>query len=199
MFEYIRGSVISAFPGLAIVEAGGIGYRVLVPLSTSGKLKPGQEARLLLHHTINAEQGEERLYGFAMERERELFEALLLVQGVGPSTALQMLCAASPDELINAIASGDLATLKRLKGIGPKRAERLVIELKDKVAGLVQSAEAPRKAASTRAGAAADAVLALLALGYPRGQSEQAVDEAFKALKEGAATEDLVKRALQLI
>ncbi|KAA0215131.1 Holliday junction branch migration protein RuvA [bacterium] len=199
MFEYIRGSVISAFPGLAIVEAGGIGYRVLVPLSTSGKLKPGQEARLLLHHTINAEQGEERLYGFATERERELFEALLLVQGVGPSTALQMLCAASPDELIHAIAAGDLPTLKRLKGIGPKRAERLVIELKDKVAGLAAAAEAPRRAPSSRAGAAADAVLALLALGYPRGQSEQAVDEALKSSKEGAATEDLVKRALQLI
>ena len=197
MFEYIRGTVISAYPGLAVVEAGGIGYRVLVPLSTSGKLKAGSEAKLLLHHTINAEQGEERLYGFATERERELFTALLIVQGVGPSTAIQMMCSAGIDDLINAIATGDVATLKRLKGIGPKRAERLVIELKERVAPLAQSvpASALRPAIPAKL---ADAVLALLSLGYPRAQSEQAVGEAAKALKD-ASTEELVKRALQMV
>lgn len=80
MYEFIRGKVVNAFPGLAVIEAGGIGYRVLVPVSTSAKLHAQSEAMLLLHHTINTEQGEERLYGFATERERELFLALLLVQ-----------------------------------------------------------------------------------------------------------------------
>lgn len=201
MYEFIRGKVVNAYPGLAIIEAGGIGYRVLVPVSTSAKLHAQNEAMLLLHHTINTEQGEERLYGFATERERELFLALLLVQGVGPSTALQMMCAASPEELINAIVSGDVAALKRLKGIGPKRAERLVIELRERIAHLAQSASAgtPKGPTPSAGGAPADAILALLSLGYPRAQSEQAVTEAAKALKETATTEDLVKRALQMI
>lgn len=197
MYEYLRGKVSSVLPGLAVIEAGGVGYRVQTPLSTSDGLAAGQEARLLLHHTINAEQGEERLYGFGTERERELFRALLLVQGVGPSTALQMMCAATPDALIRAIADGDLATLKRLKGIGPKRAERLVIELRERMGGLATDTR-PASASARLSGAAQrDAVLALLALGYPAAKSEQAVAAAGDKLGSAAATEALVRAALQ--
>ncbi len=197
MYEYLRGKVHSVLPGLAVIEAGGVGYRVQTPFSTSDGLAAGQEARLLLHHTINAEQGEERLYGFGTERERELFRALLLVQGVGPSTALQMMCAATPDALIGAIADGDVTTLKRLKGIGPKRAERLVIELRERMGGLAPDAR-PASASARLSGATRrDAVLALLALGYPAAKSEQAVAAAGDKLGAAAATEALVRAALQ--
>jgi Holliday junction DNA helicase RuvA len=108
-----------------------------------------------------------------------------------------MMCSAGIDDLINAIATGDVATLKRLKGIGPKRAERLVIELKERVAPLAHSVPAAALRPAVPANLA-DAVLALLALGYPRLQSEQAVGEAAKALKD-ASTEELVKRALQMV
>lgn len=198
MYEFVHGTVYSVIPGLAVIEAGGVGYRIQVPFSTSEALGGGGEVRLLLHHTINAEQGEERLYGFLSDRERELFRALLLVQGVGPSTALQMMCAASPDQLIAAITSGDLVTLKRLKGIGPKRAERLVIELKERLQPL---AVAPRIAARQTLGTGTrhDAMLALVALGYPSAKSKQAVESAAEKLGGTAATEALVKAALQLM
>ena len=84
MYEFIRGKIHSMLPGTVILEAAGVGYRIQVPLSTSGKLKGG-EALLLVHHTINAEQGEEKLFGFLTDRERDLFRALITVKGIGPA------------------------------------------------------------------------------------------------------------------
>ena len=199
MFEFIRGKVHSALPGVVVIEAGGFGYRVRVPLSTSAKVGAG-EVTLLLYHTILPEQGEERLYGFATERERAFFCALLEVKGIGPATALQVSSAAEVEELITMIVSGDVATLKKCKGIGPKTAERLVTELRDKLAPAA-SGPAHSTAASGCPPAgqpAAEAVTALVALGYPRVKSGQAVAKAADALGPDAKVEDLVRRALQL-
>lgn len=197
MFEYLRGVVQSALPGVAVLEAGGFGYRVLVPLSTSSALKPGAEAKLLLHHQILAEQGEERLFGFSTERERGLFRALLDVQGVGPSTALNVMCAAGTDELIGHITRGDVAALKKLKGIGPKTAERLVTELRDKLAPwhTPTGAARPKPAQGQDS---EDAMRALVALGYPPAKAEAAVAKATEALGK-ASTEELVRKALQVV
>jgi Holliday junction DNA helicase RuvA len=199
MYEHLRGILVSSLPGSAVIEAGGIGFRLLVPLSTSRVLPaPGQEARLFLHHTLNAEQGEERLYGFATERERELFRALVTVKGVGPATAHQMMCVAESDELIEAIGSGAVDRLRKFRGIGPKRAEMLVLELRERLAPLRTGTQAPRAGtAPSRKPEEQDALLALLALGYPAQKAEQAVQE---AVKQGASgVEALVRRALQLI
>ncbi|MBX3474098.1 MAG: Holliday junction branch migration protein RuvA [Planctomycetes bacterium] len=200
MFEYIRGTLHKALPGIAIIEAGGIGYRIQVPLSTSSRLQGGQ-VQLLLHHTILPEQGEERLYGFATDRERDFFRGLLEVKGIGPTTALQVMCAADIEELINLIVGGDVASLKKFKGIGPKTAERLVTELRDKLAPLATGpARNTQSARSLPQGQpATDAVMALVALGYPQNKSEQAVAKAAQALGTGAKPEDLVRRALQLV
>jgi Holliday junction DNA helicase RuvA len=200
MYEFIRGQVRRALPGFVIVEAGGIGYRVSVPLSTSAKIGTG-EVELLLYHTILPEQGEERLYGFGTERERDFFRALLEVKGIGPTTALQVMCAADIEELINLIVGGNAAALKKYKGIGPKTAERLVIELRDKLAphatGPGRNAQSARK---LPAGVpAADAVMALVALGYPQSKSEQAVAKAADTLGDDARTEELVRKALQVV
>lgn len=201
MFEFIRGKIHKALPGVAIIEAGGIGYRVQVPLSTSAKIGQAGEVTLLLYHTILPEQGEERLYGFATEREREFFRNLLEVKGIGPSTALQVMCAADIEELINLIVGGDVASLKKFKGIGPKTSERLVTELRDKLAPLATGPARNTVAASRlpQGQPATDAVLALVALGYPQNKSEQAVAKAADALGTSAKSEELVRRALQLV
>jgi Holliday junction DNA helicase RuvA len=201
MYEFIRGKVHTALPGMAVLDVGGVGYRVLVPISTSSRLKPGTEATLLIYHTINAEQGEERLFGFHTEEERRLFRALLEVKGIGPATALQVLCAADADRLIELIANADLPALKKFKGIGPKTAERIITELRDKVAPWGKGAiSAPTGAAAIKQDSpAADAVLALVALGYPAVKSEEAVRKSVAKVGETASTEDIVRRALQLV
>lgn len=200
MYEFLRGKVVTALPGVAVIDVGGMGYRVLAPFSTTTRLKPGAEVTLLLFHTINAEQGEERLYGFSTEEERRLFRALLEVKGIGPATALQVLCAADAPRLIELIASADVAGLKKFKGIGPKSAERIVTELRDKVAPWAKGSVAPAAGTPIRPdSAAADAVLALIALGYPPAKSEEAVRKAAAALDESASTEDIVRKALQLV
>ena len=122
MYEFIRGKIHSMLPGTVILEAAGVGYRIQVPLSTSVKLKGG-EALLLVHHTINAEQGEEKLFGFLTDRERDLFRALITVKGIGPATAITVMCAADPDQIIQLVAAADVAALKKFKGIGPKTAD----------------------------------------------------------------------------
>jgi holliday junction DNA helicase RuvA len=203
MYEFIRGVVQRSLPGVVILEAGGVGYRLQTPLSTTSRLGPaGSEAMLLVHHTINAEQGEQRLYGFGTEDERTLFRALLEVKGIGPSTALTVLCAADPERLIELIASGDVAALKKFKGIGPKSAERIVMELRDKVAPWAGSGRATAAAGSSNQPASpalTDAVLALQALGYPASKSEEAVRKAAGKLGEDTETEALVRKALQLL
>jgi holliday junction DNA helicase RuvA len=199
MYEFIRGKVHTALPGVAVLDVGGVGYRLQVPFSTSSRLKPGAEAQLLVFHTINAEQGEERLFGFATEDERRLFRMLLEVKGIGPATALQVLCAADAEQLIQLIANADVAALKRFKGIGPKSAERIVTELRDRLAAWSTAPRAADAAPAPAGSKAADAVLALIALGYPPQKSEDAVRKALDKLGEAATTETIVRSALQQV
>ena len=201
MYEFIRGRLHDSPAGIAVIEAGGIGYRVLVPRSTGAQLgAPGGEVTLLLHHPINAEQGEQRLFGFATGRERLLFLALLEVKGIGPATALEVMSAADLDELVNLIVAGNTTGLKKFKGIGPKTAERLVTELRDKLAPLATAPGGKVAAAKLPPGVAgSDAVQALVALGYPAAKSEAAVARAAEALGASAGTEALVRRALQMV
>jgi holliday junction DNA helicase RuvA len=201
MYEFIRGVVQRSLPGVVILDAGGVGYRLQTPLSTTSRLgPPGTEATLLVHHTINADQGEQRLYGFGTEDERKLFRLLIEVKGIGPATALTVLCAAEPERLAELIAAGDVASLKRFKGIGPKGAERIVTELRDRVAPWAKGRAAPETAEATPDSATqTDAVLALQALGYPGPRSQQAVQKAIRELGETAPTEDIVRKALQSV
>ncbi|MHC4839353.1 MAG: Holliday junction branch migration protein RuvA [Planctomycetota bacterium] len=201
MFEFMKGKVHSSLPGSVVLEVAGIGYRVAVPTSSTQKLKVGAEATLLLHHTINADQGEERLFGFLTNRERELFKALITVKGIGPTTAINILCVVDPPELIQLIATSDVGGLKKFKGVGPKSAERIVTELRDKVAPWAAGAVASSggKVEAPESESARDAVSALVALGYPQNKSEAAVGKAVKKTSANASTEDLVRAALQAV
>ncbi len=201
MFEFIKGTIASKLPGTVVIEAAGIGYRINAPLSTTSKLGDvGDPARLLLHHVIKPDQGEEKLFGFIDEMERALFLSLTSVKGIGPSKALQILCHDEPRVLIGLVATADVVALTKIKGIGKKGADLIVAELRDQFSKWHIEAASP----STRANAVAessarqDAIDALLALGYRKAQSEKSVDKALKSIPE-ATVEALVRAALQQI
>jgi len=188
MYDFLRGRLAVRKPSYVVVEAGGVGYRVEIPLSTYEKLPRDGEVRLFTW--LKVSEDALRLYGFATEREREIF--LRLVEGVqqlGPAKALAILSSASPEELIRAVEQGDVGFLRGIRGVGEKIANRLVVELRGKL-------PAESGAESAESSVVRDAVAALMALGYDRRQAEEAVRRARKDLGEAAAIEDLVKRSL---
>ena len=163
MIAYVRGVLVEKSPTRAIVEAAGVGYELLIPISTYERLpREGSEAKLLAVHCVR--EDDEMLFGFSTADERELFVKLMGVSGVGPKIALAILSGASVGELALAISSGDAKRLAAVKGIGKKTAEKICVELKDKVDAL---AFAARGGGGTVAlPIAADAVAALRALGF---------------------------------
>lgn len=211
MYHHLRGELRELQPALAVLEAGGVGFEVKIPLSTYERLKGKADALLYTH--LHVREDELKLFGFATRAERELFRLLLGVSGVGPTTALQALSASSPDELSLSIASGDLKSLQRMKGIGKKLAERLVVELRDKVAspgsgggGLAGAlpvspggATAARPALFERP-EVNDAILALVSLGFERKSAEDRVLQVHAALSSREAAppaERLIRECLR--
>ncbi len=187
MYEYLRGEIVHRGDTAVVLEVGGIGYRLACSASTLSKLAPSGEARVFAHLLVRDERHE--LYGFADESERHLFRQLLQVSGVGPAVAQALLSAYEPAALASHIAAGEVGYLTRVKGVGKRTGERILVELRDRVrkAG---TPDTGRRAV----GAHADAVLALCALGLPRADAERRV-----ALVKGddLAVEDVVKRALR--
>lgn len=134
MIASVRGRVLSRLPGAVVIEAGGVGYRLAVSSETLRQVPAaGREGRLLAHLLLRDDGI--HLYGFAAEAERELFLLLIGVQGVGPKVALAVLSGGGPRELLNAIATGDSARFQAVPGIGKRTAERIIVELREKVAG----------------------------------------------------------------
>ncbi|MEK7467422.1 MAG: Holliday junction branch migration protein RuvA [Planctomycetota bacterium] len=190
MFESFTGELSRKTPGTAVVECGGVGYALRISLATYDALPAaGARVRIWAHLESGGDAGI-RLFGFATETEREIFRLLLNVNGVGPATALSIVSGAPLEDLRRAVADGDVATLKRIKGIGPKTAQRLVLDLQETFKTL-GPASGPRRAA------AADALLALVALGYPRPAAERAVREAESGMKKDVAAEEIVREALK--
>lgn len=190
MFESFTGELSRKTPGTAVVECGGVGYALRISLATYDALPaPGARVRIWAHLESGGDAGI-RLFGFATETERQIFRLLLNVNGVGPSTALTIVSGAPLEDLRRAVADGDVATLKRIKGVGPKTAQRLVLDLQETFKTL-------GPASGTRRAAAADALLALVALGYQRPTAEKAVREAEGSVKKDAAAEEIVREALK--
>jgi Holliday junction DNA helicase RuvA len=170
MYESVRGRLVSKAPGHVVVETGGIGYRIAIPLSTYERL-PACDGEVRLHLHLVVREDEWRLMGFATDEERALFRACLGVNGVGPATALALLSGLSAKELRAAVAGGDVAALTRVKGIGKKTAERLVADLRDAVAAEIAAEGHP----AISRGPAADAVAALVALGIDPADAAERV------------------------
>jgi holliday junction DNA helicase RuvA len=175
MIGLLRGRLLEKRPNQVILDVGGVGYLVAVPLSTFAALGELHAEVTLLIHT-HVREDALSLYGFLSAREKHLFELLLGASGVGPSLALKILSGMNVEELVPAIRGGDLARLTKIPGVGRKTAERMVVELKDKLEAVAIEAEKP--AAASPAGVEADVKSALVNLGYDERTAEAAVAEA---------------------
>lgn len=193
MIGQLRGRLTDKRPNQVLVDVGGVGYLVQVPLSTYAALGELHTEVTLLIHT-HVREDALSLYGFLSSREKHFFEMLLSASGVGPSLALKILSGMSVEELVPAIRGGDLARLTKIPGVGRKTAERIVVELKDKLDAVTVEVERP--AASSPAGIEADVVSALINLGYEARAAESAVAEARR--ENGAGNfEKLLRGSLQ--
>jgi len=194
MIGQLRGSLADKRPNQVLVDVGGVGYLVAVPLSTYAALGDLHTEVTLLIHT-HVREDALSLYGFLTSREKHFFELLLSASGVGPSLALKILSGMNVDELVPAIRTGDVARLTRIPGVGRKTAERMVVELKDKLEAV---AVEEKPAAASPAGIEADVLSALMNLGYDGRAAESAVRE---AKREAGANnfEKLLKASLQTL
>jgi Holliday junction DNA helicase RuvA len=193
MIAQLRGTLGDKRPNQVLVDVGGVGYLVHIPLSTFYALGDLHANVTLLIHTQVREDAIS-LYGFLSAREKHLFELLISASGVGPALALKILSGMSVDDLVPAVRSGDLARLTRIPGVGRKTAERMIVELRDKLAAMEISEDARKPVATT--GTTGDVVSALLNLGYDQHAAEQAVEGAGK--NGGSETfETLLRGALQ--
>ena len=191
MFEHIKGSVISLTPAGIVIEAGDIGYLVHISLTTYSQLHGSEKAKLFLHQVVREEA--QVLYGFFEQSERELFRMLISVNGIGANTAIMMLSSHKPDELQHAILTENVGLLKNIKGIGIKTAQRVIIDLKDKIGKipasdlLFRSGESPVRT---------EAVAALEMLGFNKKAVEKLVDQVLTE-QPAIAVENLIKLALK--
>jgi len=198
MITFLHGKLVDALPTQITVDVNGIGYEALIPLSSFDKLpQPGQSIKLLTQLVIREDA--HTLYGFMTPEERDLFRLLVhTVSGIGPKTALNVLSGISVTAFRGAVASGDLKALSKLSGVGKKTAERIVVELRDKI-GMAGAWEA----SSARHGLSADeqrindAVLALVALGFKQVEAHDAVRAAQAVLGTQATVEELVRVCLK--
>jgi holliday junction DNA helicase RuvA len=198
MIGYLNGKLIEAVPTQVSVEVHGVGYDVLIPLSSYNKLpSPGQEIKLLTHLVVREDA--HVLYGFISHPERELFRLLIgTVSGIGPKIALNILSGISVTAFRGAVANGDVKALSQISGVGKKTAERMVVELRDKVgaAGAWEASSAQR-GLSVEDQKVNDAVLALMALDFKQIEAHEAVRKAQAVLGLQATVEDLVRACLR--
>lgn len=198
MIAFLHGKLVESLPTQVVVDVQGVGYEALIPLSSYDRLPaPGNEVHLLTHLAIREDA--HVLYGFLTTAERDLFRMLIhTVSGIGPKIALNVLSGMNPTVFRGAVASGDVKALSRISGVGKKTAERIVVELKDKIGAVgaweASSAERGLSAADQKLN---DAVLALLALGFKPGDAHDVVRAAQAVLGADAALEALVRAALK--
>jgi len=198
MITSLQGRLVEAAPNVVTVEVHGVGYEVLIPLSSYDKLpSPGNEVRLLTHLAVREDA--HLLYGFITVAERELFRLLInTVSGIGPKIAMNVLSGMSPSAFRGAVASADVKGLSRIPGVGKKTAERIVVELKDKVGTAAGwEASSARRALTPQDQKANDATLALIALDFKPAEAHEAVRAAQALLGDDATVESVVRAALK--
>jgi Holliday junction DNA helicase RuvA len=193
MIGSLRGKLIDKRPNLVLLDVGGVGYQVIIPLSTFTSLGAMHAETTLLIHT-HVREDQLALYGFYTAREKQCFELLISASGVGPSLALKILSGMSLDELVPAIRKGDLAQLVRIPGVGRKTAERMVVELRDKLAA-VDVPEVGKPA--TRSQLESDVASALVNLGYDESETEKAIAQSRATV--GNDFETLLRASLQVL
>ena len=193
MIGRLRGMLLSKQPPSLLVEVGGIGYEVEAPMSTIYDLPGvGKEVVLLIHHAVKEDSV--TLYGFLHESERSLFRNLLKVSGIGAKIALAVLSGVSTDHFARLVLAGDVVALTKIPGIGKKTAERIVVELRDRLDGMPSSPGSPRLAAGAALDAAGEATVALNQLGYKPAEVSRLVQ---KVAADGDDAEAIIRKALR--
>jgi len=193
MIDHLAGKLDSITPTYAVVDCNGVGYIAHISLHTYTQLKDSSSVKILTHLAIREDA--HLLFGFADEHERELFRLLITVSGIGASTARMMLSSLNPGEIERAIGSGDLVTLKKIKGIGAKSAERILVDLKDKVG---KGGFAGMEVTHT-SGGNSEAMLALIALGFNKAAVEKVLLKIKQEQGSGLKVEEIIKQALKYL
>jgi Holliday junction DNA helicase RuvA len=199
MYEYIIGKIISKDPTRVIVDVQGIGYLINIPLSTYEAIgQPDDKVKLLIHFKVR--EDDQSLYGFAKESERGLFRLLIDVSGIGARTAISILSGASVNEFKQRIMNQDVKALTLIPGIGKKTAQRIIVELSEKLPKLDvgDSGDKPAKI-NTKSQVADEAIRALVSLGYNKVTAEKSVNKAVVNLGDNATLEQYIKTALNMI
>lgn len=196
MIHHIKGILVEKNPAYVVLEtAGGVGYFIHISLNTFSQLKDEQQVTLLTHYVVKEDA--HVLYGFCEETERDLFRLLISVNGIGPNTACVILSALPPQELVNAISAQDVRLIQSVKGIGAKTAQRVIIELKDKIAK--GAFEVSDNFSTNYNNNKIEALSALVALGFAKNSAEKVLDKIIKAEGSSLTVEDLIKKALKLL
>lgn len=196
MIEYIRGEIADLSPAQLVMECNGIGYALNISLTTYSVFNGHREGKIYVYEVIREDA--HILYGFATREERELFLLLTSVSGVGPNTARMILSSLPPSDLIHVIASGDDVSLTAIKGIGSKTAQRIVIDLRNKVKPVEGVNEKGKSGLGGRSETAEGAVAALIMLGFQKTASQKVVDSILKKTPSGSV-EQVIKDALKML
>lgn len=194
MIAFVRGTFIHKSPALVWVDVNGVGYELHISLNTYTKIQSLEKGQLFTYFQVK-EDGQ-TLFGFFDSQEKELFSQLISVSGVGAATARMMLSSMKPEEIVKAIVQGHASQLESIKGIGKKSAERIILELKDKLAKTAYNSNISPLINNTLE---QDALNALIALGIARSTGEQAVQKVLKAEPALSLVEDIIKKALKTI
>lgn len=195
MIAFLKGRLVHRDPTHVLVDVNGVGYHVIISLQTYSEIK--EQENILIYTHLSIREDAHVLFGFSSESEKKLFQQLISVSGVGPSTAIVMLSYMSSSELKDAIVREDAAALQSIKGIGGKTAQRVIIELKDKLKKESWEESAPTISVGPHNTLRKEALSALLTLGLPKAAAEKSVDTVLKKSGNTITLEDLVKQALK--
>lgn len=191
MITYLNGRLVEKTPTVLVIECGGIGYEVRISLNTFSAIGKDESIKIFTQFVVREDA--QILYGFATTEEREMFNYLVSVSGIGPNTAILMLSGLSPSEIVHAITSEDVDTIKGVKGIGNKTAQRVIVDLKDKMLKFEVSDE---NVSSSNNRLRFDALTALVSLGFDKKTAEKAIN---KVTNEQDSVELLIKDALKVL
>ncbi|MBU1356434.1 MAG: Holliday junction branch migration protein RuvA [Candidatus Edwardsbacteria bacterium] len=194
MYHHIKGTLVHKYPAEAVIDAGGVGYQISISLNTFDKLpETGNQAKLLTY--LHVKEDIMQLFGFASEKERKVFKILIGVSGIGPKLALTVLSHMAPEDLEQAVANQDMTMLTAISGVGKKTAERLLVELKGKIAEAV--VEGLPTIRGQGAGTSDPVIEALMTLGLNYAEAKNAVEKAKAKLGDKAPVEQLIREALK--
>jgi Holliday junction DNA helicase RuvA len=199
MYAYIEGKIEERNPAYVVMDCNGIGYRIAISVNTYSRIKNLDHCRLFTHLAIRNEATTPvgfALYGFSETAERDLFRQLISVSGVGYNTAILILSSIPPDKLVTAIAENNVAALQSVKGIGAKSAQRIIIDLKDKIQRGKLAPDLMGTAHNTNRD---EALSGLTVLGFSKGMAEKALDKIIKEQGAELSIEDLIKQALKVL